>query len=103
VVVGTGALPQQDPRGATELALVDAFVQKGGKVVVAGDAQSATKGGIVALVRSKAKGTISTVDNADTSIGQVSAVMATANVTQSQVGDYGTGAGAQALFPTPPK
>lgn len=103
VVVGTGTLPNQDPRGAAELALVDAFVQKGGKVIVAGDAQSATNSGIVALVRSKAKGTISTVDNADTSIGQVSTVLATANVAQSQVGDYGTGAGAQALFPSPPK
>lgn len=101
VVVGTGALGTQDPRSAAEFDFVSALQQGGGHVVVAGDAPSATQSGIVALVRSKAKATVSTIDNADTSIGQVSTVFATAAAGQSKVGQYGTGAGAQALFPSP--
>jgi hypothetical protein len=103
VVVGTGALPLKDSRGAAEFDLISALEQGQAHVIVAGDAPSATQGGIVALVRAKAKATVSTVDNADTSIGQVSTVFATANGAQSKVGQYGTGAGAQALFPSPVK
>jgi hypothetical protein len=103
VVVGTGALARGDYGGAAEFSFVSALEQQGGHVVVAGDAPSATQGGIVALVRTQLKATVSTVDNADSAIGQVSTVLATAGVVQSQVGHYGTGAGAQALFPNPVK
>jgi hypothetical protein len=103
VVVGTGTLAKGAYAGAAELALLSALQQQGGHVVVAGDAQSATLGGVVALVRSGLKATVSTVDNADTSIGQVSTVLATAAILQAQVGHYGTGVGAQALFPNPVK
>jgi len=101
VVVAHGTLPANDAGGKTELALVDQLQQAGGHVVVAGDTLSATDGGAVALVRADdtAKGTVSTVDNADTSVGQVSTVLALADLAQSQVGHYGTGAGAKSVFP----
>lgn len=103
VVVGTGTLPNGDYAAQAELAFVSWLQQKGGHVLVAGDAASATHAGIVAGVRgpSGPKATVSTVDNADTAMGQVSSVLATADVAKSVVGHYGTGSGADALFPTP--
>jgi hypothetical protein len=58
----------------------------------------------VAAVRGSGgpKTTVSTIDNADTAIGQVSTVLALADVLHSTVGHYGTGSGASALFPTVP-
>jgi hypothetical protein len=51
------------------------------------------------------KSTVSTVDNADTSIGQVSTVLALANIISGNVGHYhyGTAKSADALFPSPSK
>ncbi len=103
VVIGTGTFARGDSRGTAEFDLVSALLQSGGNVVVAGDAPSATQAGVIALVRASAKSSISTVDNADTAIGQVSTVLATAGIIKSQVGQYGSGPGAQALFPNPVK
>ncbi len=106
VVVGAGALPINDPGGQSELALVNRLQQAGGHVVVAGDTPSANQNGIVSLVRADdaAKNTVSTVDNTDTVVGQVSAVIALADLegASAQVGHFGTGSGAKALFPSPP-
>jgi len=44
---------------------------------------------------------ISTVDNADNASGQVSAVLALAGTIKGQVGHYGTGQGADTLYPAP--
>lgn len=103
VVVGTGALPNGDYGAQAELAFVSWLQQDGAHVLVAGDAASATHAGIVAGVRgpSGPKATVSTVDNADTAMGQVTSVLALADATKSVVGHYGTGSGADALFPTP--
>jgi outer membrane murein-binding lipoprotein Lpp len=103
VVVGTGALPNGDYGAQTELAFVNALQTLGGHVLVAGDAASATHSGIVASVRGAngPKATVSTVDNADTAMGQVTSVLAIADIAKSVVGHYGTGSGADALFPTP--
>lgn len=102
VVVGTGA-PADDYGAKAEFALVSALQQGGGKVVVAGDTASDTGNGIVAQVRGPngAKATVSTVDNADTAMGQVTSVLAVADIAKDQVGHYGTGQGADALFPSP--
>ena len=102
IVVGTGSLPPNGYAGSTELALVTALAQGGGHVVVAGDAASATGHGIVALTRgASVRSTVSTVDNADSALGQMSVVLALADVVKSRVGSYGTQAGTDALFPTP--
>jgi len=105
VVVGSGALISANYAASAELALVTALQHAGGHVVVAGDSASATRAGIVAAVRGANgdKATVSTVDNADTAIGQVSTVLALADIVKSVVGHYGTAKTADALFPSPTK
>jgi hypothetical protein len=105
VVIGTGALKSANYASAAELALVTALQQAGGHVVVAGDSGSATKAGVIAGVRGAGadKATVSSVDNADSAIGQVSTVLALADVIKSSVGHYGTAKSADALFPSPSK
>jgi hypothetical protein len=46
---------------------------------------------------------VTTVDNANDSFGQVSAVLALAGASKGLVGHYGTEKGANALFPAPAK
>lgn len=103
VVVAHGLLPVNGYAGSSELALVSAMVKAGGHLVIAGDASSAGKGGLVSLVRTDtaSRDAVSTVDDATSSIGQVSTVLAMADVLKGQVGHYGTSAGADALFPAP--
>lgn len=102
VVVSSGTLAKGAYAGAAELDLINALQERGGTVVVAGDTGSARRAGVVALVRTgAAKSVVSTVDNADTPYGQVSTVLALAQAGNSQVGQYGTAAGADALFPRP--
>ncbi len=103
VVVGTGALPNDDYGAQAELALVSALQFYKGKVVVAGDHVAATSNGIVAEVRGPQglKTTVSTVDNADSAMGQVTSILALADIAKDVVGHDGTGSGADALFPTP--
>ena len=104
VVLGSGAHPHDDYAGGAELDLVSQLSTRGGKVVVAGDTGSAQSNGVIAGVRNgPAKSTVSTVDDADTAFGQVSTALAMAGAINSQVGHYGTAAGAQALFPTTSK
>ena len=101
VVVGSGSKPKGSYAGKSELDLVTALAKKGGHVVVAGDANSAKADGIVALIRNgAAAATVSTVDNVDTAIGQVSTTLAVVGADATQIGHYGTAAGAETLFPT---
>lgn len=103
VVLGRGALPERKYAGSAELALVSALARGGGKVVVAADSQSAVKGGLVALIRggSAVRDTVSSVDDVDSSFGQVSTVLALSAAIKGTQGHYGTGEGADALFPSP--
>jgi Copper transport outer membrane protein, MctB len=105
VVLGHGAIPPKDYAGSAELALVSALAQAGGHVVVAGDKDSASEGGLVARVRDSktSRSAVTTVDDADNSFGQVSAVLALAGAAKGLVGHYGTEQGADALFPAPSK
>jgi hypothetical protein len=105
VVVGTGAMPNGDYGAKSELAMVSALQRAGGHVVVAGDAASATQSGIVAEIRNSAaiRSAVSTIDDADGPIGQVTTVLAIADATHTNFGQYGTGKGADAMFPVPAK
>jgi hypothetical protein len=109
LVVASGSLPPDDTRGQTELALVSQLQQQGAHEVVAGDTSSATENGLVAMVRgdNSDRSAVATVDNSDTALGQVSTILALAEVGKPQpntvVGHYGTASGAKALFPDPPK
>lgn len=102
VVVGTGPLPINDAGGANQLQLVTRLQLAGCHTVVAGDAASATTGGLVQLVRSSDanKSTVSTVDDSDTVIGQVTVALALAEIAGGKNGSYGTGSGVQSLFPS---
>lgn len=104
LVVGGGSEPTGDAGAKTQLATVTELENAGGHVVVAGDAASANGGGLIALVRTDEvdKGSVSTVDDADTAMGQVSTVLALAQV-DKRVGHYGTGNNSDALFPEPNK
>ncbi|MEP6599318.1 MAG: copper transporter [Actinomycetota bacterium] len=105
VVVASGTLPVGNAGGKTQLSLVTELQRAGGHVVVVGNPLSATAGGAVALVRGDdvAKTTVSTVDNADSAVGQVATVLALVSVAKFKPGHYGTGSGASDLFPEPVK
>jgi hypothetical protein len=72
--------------------------------VLAGQSGSADPGGVIAAFRGGSGAQqVSTVDDADTAIGQVTVAWALARELSShQVGSYGTGAGASAIAPSPP-
>jgi hypothetical protein len=106
IVLGSGGgQGAKNHPAQTELALVGALAAGGGHVVVAGDADSASKGGLVGQVRAtKAdRDAVTTVDDADNAFGQVSAVLALGAATKGQVGHFGTQEGADALYPAPAK
>jgi hypothetical protein len=105
VVLAHGGLPAKDYAGTAEQALIDALAKDGGHVVVAGDAASASKNGLISLVRGSqaSRADVSTVDNASSPLGQVSTVLALAGATNGLVGHYGTEQNADALFPAPSK
>ncbi len=98
IVLDTGALAVNDPRAKAMPSLVSELARAGMRTVVAGDAPAATEQGLIAVVRadSALTRTVSTVDNADTALGQVSTVLALASPTPGQ---YGTGSGVDRLFP----
>jgi hypothetical protein len=105
LVLTHGGLPGNDYAGVAELSLVAALAGDGGHVVVAGDGASASKDGLISLVRGSDpnRAAVSTVDNATNSFGQVSTVLALAGATKGLVGHYGTEQNADALFPAPSK
>lgn len=105
VVLGAGTLVAKQYGSSAQLALVSWLAHYGGHVVVAGDPASAAGGGIIAAARtdSEVRGAVSTVDDADDSFGQVSTALALGAADKGELGNYGTSAGAEALFPTPGK
>ena len=101
LVLGAGAQAGNSYGSQAEFDLVSALATDEGKVVVAGDAAAAGSTAVIGLLRaSPSKTTVSSVDNADTSVGQVSATLAMAHATKGQFGQYGSQKGAQALFPS---
>jgi hypothetical protein len=105
VVVSSGTLPSNDPGGSTQLQLVTQLQLAGCHTVLAGDNASATSGGLIALVRGSDadKSAVSTIDNADSVVGQVSTVLALSAAATGKSGAYGTGSGAQSTFPSTSK
>jgi Copper transport outer membrane protein, MctB len=73
-------------------------------VVMAGPSASADPGGAIAALRgSNSAQQVSSVDDADTAIGQVTVAWAfSRQLSSHQVGSYGTGAGASGIAPSPP-
>ncbi|SDJ24192.1 Copper transport outer membrane protein, MctB [Frankineae bacterium MT45] len=100
-VVASGNLAGQNDVAQTQLDLIDQLRQAGAHQVVVGDSPTAKPGGIIAriLANDTLKSGVSTVDNGDTSLGQVSATLALSGAAKSQVGHYGTGPNVDGLFP----
>ncbi|MFL6162679.1 MAG: copper transporter [Jatrophihabitantaceae bacterium] len=101
VLVAPGSLPKGDEGGAMLLALATELGTLGGPTVIAGDAASATRGGLVGLVRGDeaAQKAVSTVDDAGTALGQLTVALAVADSISGHKADYGSAAGAEALVP----
>jgi hypothetical protein len=102
VVVSSGSMPVADPIALNQLQLITQLQLAGCHTLVAGDAPSSILGGLVAQVRGSDadKSTVSTVDDADTVVGQVTATLALAEVAGGKSGAYGTGTGVQSMFPS---
>jgi len=100
-VVASKNLAGEDDVAGTQLALIGQLRTKGAHLVVIGDSPTAAKGGIIARINAddSQRSAVATVDDADTSLGSVSAALALAGAAKSQVGHYGTSPGVDGLFP----
>jgi hypothetical protein len=100
LLVAPGAKPAGDPATGM-LSLLSTEMATYGPTVVAGDSDSATAGGLVAQLRSTAaaKTALSTVDDVDTPLGQLSTVLALSATAAGHKGQYGTAAGVDGLLP----
>jgi hypothetical protein len=100
VLIAPGTAPAGDipTRALASMTTEIASPAVGGPTIVVGDAASATGGGLVALLRGQ-KATLSTVDDVDTPIGQLTAVLTGAESIAGRTGQYGTAGGATALLP----
>ena len=101
VLVAPGGLPKNDEGGAMLLALATELGTLGGPTVIAGDAASADRRGLVGLVRADAgaKKAVSTVDDANSPLGQLTVALTVADSLAGHHGSYGTATGAEALLP----
>jgi hypothetical protein len=100
VLVAPGGYAKDDPAGKLLLSMATQLGSSGA-IVVAGDAASATEGGLVALVRADDAGkkAVSTVDDATGALGQVTVVLAAAEAIAGRKGHFGNAAGADGLAP----
>jgi hypothetical protein len=80
--------------------LVNGLATAAAGVVVVGDAESAEDGELAALRDSELVGPVSTVDGIDTTIGQVTSVLAMIDVVSGTVGSYGA-SGSDGVVPLP--
>lgn len=104
LVITSGALNTKDGWGKSLITMISQFTAQSLNAVIAGDNNSAQPDGLIGVVRKDdvAKVT-STVDNADTGIGQVTSALALSGLLTGVVDQYGTGPGAKDLFPSPAK
>lgn len=104
VIVTSGEAPSPaDKRNATVLALARALDQAGGRVVIAGDLDSAGSGGLIAAANADAAASsaISTVNTATTASGQVNVAWALIAEGNGNSGRYGALADDEPIAPTP--
>lgn len=103
IVTSAGASDNADERNSTLLDLATALDKAGARVVIAGDASSAEKGGLVAAARADAavSTSISTIDNADRASGQINTVWALKAEADGKSGSYGAREDAEPVAPAP--
>jgi hypothetical protein len=92
-----------DERNGTVVDLARALDAAGSGAVVAGDAASAGETGLIGVVRADPalSSVMSTVDNVETTAGQISTVLALAREGEGTSGAYGIGEDAQPVPPVP--
>ena len=105
VVLTAGVVQGSDAvaRKATLSNLVAALDAGGSGAVVAGDAASAGKNGLVGVIRNapSLSAAVSSIDNVGTAAGQISTVLALGPETKGTSGKYGTGLNTQPVPPVP--
>jgi hypothetical protein len=101
---GATALSAQTAIDTASFDLITSLDDTGSGAIVGGPTGSAATGGLLAQLRtdSSMTKTVSSVDDVDTSAGQIALVYAVAVEASGRAGQYGTGSGAQAPLPTPP-
>lgn len=102
LLVAPGALPKDDEAGRMLLSFTAQLgASTGGPTVVVGDPASNTAGGLVALVRDDevANKAVSTVDDANSPLGELTVVLTAADTVAGRKGHYGTGADTDGLLP----
>ena len=98
---GTSPTVEQVQQLEALLSLASAFDNRSEGVVVAGAAESAEPGGLVAALReqSTTAENVSSVDNADRGLGRVTLVSSLVEQRAGRAGQYGAGPGATAPLP----
>lgn len=99
IVVAPGGVA--DSAAQQELASLVSQMGSAGPTVVVGDAVSAGTSGVINAIRATdtLKKSVSTVDDADGALGQLTMALAGAEAVAGKRGHYGTGAYADALLP----
>lgn len=100
LVLSPGGIAKDDPAGAMLLSMTRSIGASGPTVVI-GDAASASRTGLIALVRADAvaRRFVSTVDDGDRALGQLTLSLTAAEALAGRKGNFGTSAGADALMP----
>lgn len=101
LLVAPGSLPKDAEAGKMLLSFSSQLGATGGPSVVVGDPASDTEGGLVALVRSDdtAQKAVSSVDDANSTLGELTVVLTAAEAIAGSKGHYGTGADNEGLLP----
>ena len=102
LLVAPGALPVDAEAGRMLLSFTTQLgAGTGGPTVVVGDPASDTAGGLVALVRKDetANKAVSSVDDANSALGQLTVVLTGAETVAGRKGHYGVGADNDGLLP----
>jgi hypothetical protein len=101
LLVAPGGLPADDSSAPALLSMTTQLGTSGGSTVVLGDTPSASQHGLVALVRGDdaAQQAVSTVDDVDTDLGQLTTVLVASEAIARRNGQYGTSLGASSLMP----
>jgi hypothetical protein len=102
MLIAPGALPKDGEAGKMLLSFSTQLgASTGGPTVVVGDPASNTAGGLVALVRDddSASKAVSTVDDANSPLGELTVVLTGADTVAGRKGHYGTGADTDGLLP----
>lgn len=101
VMVAPGSRPAGDPSAKELASLTAQLASTGGPTVVVGDGASDTGGGLVASVRGDdaSAQAVSTVDDIDTPLGQLTSVLVAQQSLAHHNGHYGTGTRVDGLLP----